>query len=115
MARQNVKFLALDKKAKREVYSLQIKEPIDLVFEFEIEAVSEYSFSVISQEKFEVNAFRAFNSDLFLRKEQRSILGKCLSSIEKSGGGFSSEFWFVGMDNHLAFQIKSIIKNASKL
>lgn len=116
LARQNIKFLALtDKKPKREVYSLQIKEPVDLVYEYELESISEYSFLINSSNKFEVNEFRAFNCDLFLRKGQKSVLAKCLTSVEKTGGGFSSEFWFIGMDTHLSFQIKNVIKNAPKL
>lgn len=115
LARQNIKFLALTgKKAKREVYSLQVKEPIDLVFEYELEAISETSFSIKSKEKFEINSFKVFDSELFLRKNQKSVLAKCLNSKEQPGGGFSSEFWFVGMDTHLSFQIKNLIKNASK-
>lgn len=115
LARQNIKFLALtDKKPKREVYSLQIKEPVDLVYEYELESISEFSFLINSKYKFEVNEFRAFNCDLFLRKGQKSVLAKCLTSVEKTGGGFSSEFWFIGMDTHLSFQIKNVIKNAPK-
>lgn len=116
LAKQNIKFLALTgKKAKREVYSLQVKEPIDLVFEYELEALSEVSFSIKSKDKFEINDFKVFESDLFLRKNQRSVLAKCLNSKEQSGGGFLSEFWFVGMDTNLAFQIKNVIKNAPKI
>lgn len=116
LARQNLKFLALaENKAKREVYSLQINEPVDLIFEYELEGLSELSFVIASKDKFEINEFKVFNCNLFLRKSQQSVLGKCLSSSEKSGGGFTSEFWFVGMDTHLAFQIKNVIKNAPKL
>lgn len=113
LARQNLKSLALgENNAKREVYSLQIKEPVDLIFEYELEGLSELSFVIKSKEKFEVNEFRAFNCELFLRKNQISVLGKCLSSKEKPEGGFVSEFWFVGMDTHLAFQIKNVLKAA---
>lgn len=116
LARQNIKFLALtDKKPQREVYSLQIKEPVDLVFEYTLESISELSFVIGSRDKFEVNEFKAFNCNLFLRKGQKSVLAKCLSSTEKTGGGFLSEFWFAGMDAHLAFQIKNVIKNAPKM
>lgn len=115
LARQNIKFLALtDKKPKSEVYSLQIKEPVDLVYEYELESISESSFLINSQYKFEVNEFRAFNCELFLRKGQKSVLAKCLTSVDKPGGGFLSEFWFIGMDTHLAFQIKNVIKSAPK-
>lgn len=113
LARQNLKSLALgENKAKREVYSLQIKEPVDLIFECQLEGLSEFSFVIGSKDKFEVNEFRAFNCELFLRKNQISVLGKCLSSIENPAGGFSSEFWFVGMDAHLAAQIRNVIKAA---
>ncbi len=116
LARQNVKFLALtDKKPKSEVYSLQIKEPVDVVYEYEIESIAESSFLINSTHKFVENEFRAFNCDLFLRKGQKSVLAKCLTSVEKTGGGFLSEFWFIGMDTHLSFQIKNVIKNAPKL
>ena len=113
LARQNLKFLALgENNAKREVYSLQIKQPVDLIFEYELEGLSEFSFVLKSKDKFEVNEFRAFNCELFLRKNQISVLGKCLSSNEKPEGGFASEFWFVGMDTHLAFQVKNVLKAA---
>lgn len=113
LARQNLKSLALgENNAKREVYSLQIQQPVDLIFEYELEGLSEFSFVIKSKDKFEVNEFRAFNCELFLRKNQISVLGKCLSSTEKPEGGFVSEFWFVGMDTHLAFQIKSVLKAA---
>ena len=113
LARQNLKFLALgEKNSKREVYSLQIKQPVDLIFEYELEGLSEFSFVIKSKDKFEVNEFRAFNCELFLRKNQMSVLGKCLSSNEKPEGGFASEFWFVGMDTHLAFQIRNVLKAA---
>lgn len=116
LARQNIKSLASsDKKTKSEVYSLQIKEPVDLIFQYELESMSEFSFVISSQEKFETNEFRVFNCDLFLRKGQKSVLAKCLSSSDKPGGGFLSEFWFSGMDTHLAFQIRNVIKNAPKL
>lgn len=116
LALQNIKFLALsDKKTKREVYSLQIKEPVDLVFEYELTALSEYSFAISSNEIFQINEFKAFNSDIFLRKGQRSVLGKCLNSAKQPDGKVISEFWFVGMDTHLAFQIKTVIKSAAKL
>lgn len=111
LARQNLKFLALGaNNAKREVYSLQIKEPVDLIFEYELEGLSEVSFVIKSNEKFEVNEFKVFSCELFLRKNQLSVLGKCLSSKDKPSGGFISEFWFVGMDTHLAFQIKTVLK-----
>jgi len=116
LARQNIKFLALsDKKPQSEVYSLQIKEPVDLVFEYELESMSEFSFILNSRDKFAVNEFKAFNCNLFLRKNQKSVLAKCISSTEKVGGGFLSEFWFSAMDTHLAFQIKTVIKNAPKI
>lgn len=116
LAKQNIKFLALTgKKAKREVYSLQVKEPVDLIFEYELEAISEVSFSIKSKEMFEINDFKVFESELFLRKNQRSVLAKCLNSKEQSGGGYLSEFWFVGMDTNLAFQIKNVIKNPPKI
>ncbi len=113
LARQNLKFLALgESNTKREVYSLQIKQPVDLIFEYELEGLSEFSFVIKSKDKFEINEFRAFNCELFLRKNQISVLGKCLSSTEIPEGGFVSEFWFVGMDTHLAFQIKNVLKAA---
>lgn len=116
LARQNIKFLAAtDKKSKREVYSLKIQAPVDLVFEYELESLSEFSFSIKSQEKFVISEFKIFSSELFLRKGQQSVIGKCLSSTDLSGGQFSSEFWFVGMDTHLAFQIRNVIKNAPKI
>lgn len=113
LARQNLKSLTLgENKAKREVYSLKIKDPVDLIFEYELEGLSENSFVISSKNKFEVNEFRAFNCEHFLRKNQISVLGKCLNSTEKPEGGFTSEFWFVGMDTHLAFQIKNLLKAA---
>ncbi len=113
LARQNLKSLTLgENNAKREVYSLQIKQPVDLIFEYELEGLSEFSFVIKSKDKFEINEFRAFNCEFFLRKNQNSVLGKCLSSNEKPEGGFASEFWFVGMDTHLAFQIKNVLKAA---
>ncbi len=115
LAKQNLKFLALgDSKAKREVYSLKINDPVDLIFEYDLKGLSEYSFVIESKESFTVNDFKAFNCDLFLRKGQKSVLGKCLSSKESGEGRYLSEFWFVGMDTHLSFQIKSVIKAAAK-
>jgi hypothetical protein len=115
LARQNIKFLALkDNKAKREVYTLQIKETVDLVFEYELDSLSEVSFQIKSKEEFQINDFKVFNSELFLRKGQKSVLGKCISSKKSSDEIFLSEFFFVGVDSQLLFQILNVIKNVSK-
>ena len=113
LVRQNLKYLAAGKEEmEREVYSLKVNSPVDLIYEYEVVALGELSFTIRSKDKFEVGEFRMFSSDLFLRKLERRMNCRCVASnpVEGAEGVFTSEFWFVGVDPFFLHQLKTVME-----
>lgn len=97
---------------KKELYSLQTQQPVNVAYNFTIEDISEFGVIIKCNRQYLVGEFVTFYSPVFKTDKKAEVIGRCYKcEVNPSNKKeFLAKFVFVGVGDNTRKQIRTWMK-----
>ena len=96
---------------KKELYSIQTLQPVNVAFNFVFEDISEFGLVLRCNRPYQPGEFVTFYSPVFKTEKQREVIGRCYKSDKvPNSNEYQCQFVFVGVGDAVRKQIRNWMK-----